>query len=169
MKLNRKWLHEGGTKPQDDKDLYIDFIYNNASEAKGGREALIGFLENKNEGSGNSDESSLALCTLSDTVKGSVLPPEDTGSTDTGSTDTGSTDTGSTDTGSTDTGSVDTGNANTDTKAPETSAPESTSTTEATDATADKKDGCGSSVAFAGMAVVAAVAFCGVAVGKKKD
>ena len=154
----------GGTKPQEDKDLYIDFIYNDASETKGGREALIGFLENKNEGSGNSDESSLALCTLSDTVKGSVLPPEDTGSTDTGNTDTGSTDTGSTDTGS-----VDTGSANTETTAPETSAPESTPTTEAADTTADKKDGCGSSVAFAGMAMVATVAFCGVAVGKKKD
>ena len=143
----------GGTKPMDDKDVYIDFVYNDATEAKGGRQALLGFLENKNEGSGNANESSLAVCTLSDTLKGSVLPPEET-TTEAATTEpvTTAPDTTVADTTVADTTVADTTAADTTTTAP-----------------ADKEEsGCGSTIGISGVAVIAAVAMVAGAVTRKK-
>lgn len=151
---------DANSQPKMSKEFMVDFIYNDATAEKAGRQALIGYVENSLTGATNVTMSDLAVIELSDIRAGvEVTPPAGDGGNDAGNT----TNTPSTN------NQTNTNKAPETTKNDETTSVAETSEQEAVSETEEiKEEGCGSSVAFGGIVAITALSALGVTVTSKK-
>ena len=158
---------DANSQPKKSKEFMVDFVYNDATAEKAGRQALIGYVENSLTGAASVTTQDLAIIDLSDIRAGvEVTPPAGDGGNDAGNT---------TNTPSDGNNTPSTNNSTGTNKAPETTKNEETTAvtetseqTTVTDTQEATKEGCGSSIAFGGIVAITSLSALGVAVTSKK-
>ena len=162
---------DANSQPKKSKEFMVDFVYNDATAEKAGRQALLGYVENALTGAGSVTTNDLAVIELSDIRAGVQTPPAGDDGNDDGNNagnNTNNTPSGGNNTPSTN-NSTDANKAPETTKKDETTAVTETGEQEAVSETEEsKKEGCGSSVTFGGIVAITALSALGVTVTSKK-
>ena len=157
---------DANSQPKKSKEFMVDFIYNDATAEKAGRQALIGYVENALTSAGSVTTNDLAVIELSDIKAGIQTPPAGDDGNNAGNTTNTPSDENNTPSTNAPT---DSNKAPETTKNDETTSVAETSEQEAVSETEEiKEEGCGSSVAFGGIVAITALSALGVTVTSKK-
>ena len=157
---------DANSQPKKSKEFMVDFVYNDATAEKAGRQALLGYVENALTGAGSVTTNDLAVIELSDIRAGIQTPPAGDDGNNAGNTTNTPSDENNTPSTNAPT---DSNKASETTKKDETTAVTETGEQEAVSETEEsKKEGCGSSVAFGGIVAITALSALGVTVTSKK-